>query len=164
MSDNITVSGVIGSDPRHLTTSEGLAITTFRVASSQRRFDTTTKAWVDASTNWFDVAAFRQLATNAAASLRKGDHVVVSGRLRIKPWQNGEKHGLSVEIEAEAMGHDLFWGRSSFIKTPQSLPPVEQDPLPPGIEAIPESPEPSAAGGDGFLPAASSQAGFGSAP
>jgi single-strand DNA-binding protein len=39
MTDNITLTGLVATTPRHLTTSEGLAITSFRLASSQRRFD-----------------------------------------------------------------------------------------------------------------------------
>ncbi|MGG1910219.1 single-stranded DNA-binding protein [Microbacterium sp. NRRL B-14842] len=37
-------------------------------------------------TNWFSIAAFRQLAEHARASLRVGDSVIVSGRLRVRPW------------------------------------------------------------------------------
>jgi single-strand DNA-binding protein len=39
---------------------------------------------------------------------------VVSGRLKIRDWDNGERSGTSVEIEAAAIGHDLTFGTSSF--------------------------------------------------
>lgn len=109
MSDTLTVTGLIATTPRHITTSEGVEILSFRLASSQRRFDKTANRWVDASTNWYTVTAFRNLAVNAYASLNKGDRIVVVGRLRIRDWQNDERTGTNVEIEAETLGHDLFW-------------------------------------------------------
>jgi single-strand DNA-binding protein len=109
MSDTLTVTGLIATTPRHVTTSEGLEITSFRLASSQRRFDKATQQWVDASTNWYTVTAFRNLAVNAIASLNKGDRIVVVGRLRVRDWQTDDRTGTTVEIEAETLGHDLFW-------------------------------------------------------
>jgi len=109
MSDTITVTGLIATTPRHIVTSEGLPITSFRLASSQRRFDKATERWVDASTNWYTVTAFRTLAVNAYASLNKGDRIVVVGRLKIRDWQTDDRTGTNVEIEAETLGHDLFW-------------------------------------------------------
>ena len=117
MSDSITVTGLIATTPRHVVTSEGLPITSFRLASSQRRYDRATEKWIDASTNWYTVTAFRQLAINAVPSLAKGDRVVVSGRLRVRDWQNDDRTGTNVEIEAESIGHDLFWGTATFTRT-----------------------------------------------
>ncbi len=57
MADSITVNGTIASDPRHVTTSEGLEITSFRLASSQRYFDRKRAAFVDGETNWFSEAS-----------------------------------------------------------------------------------------------------------
>jgi single-strand DNA-binding protein len=109
MSDTLTVTGLIATTPRHITNSEGLEITSFRLASSQRRFDKATQRWLDASTNWYTVTAFRNLAVNAIASLNKGDRIVVVGRLRVRDWQTDDRTGTTVEIEAETLGHDLFW-------------------------------------------------------
>jgi single-strand DNA-binding protein len=117
MSDTITVTGLVATTPRHLVTSEGLPITSFRVASTQRRFDRSQEKWIDAETNWYTVSVFRQLAINAAASIKKGERVLVTGRLRIREWQNGERAGTTIEIEADAIGHDLSWGTSVFGRT-----------------------------------------------
>lgn len=116
MSDTITITGLIATTPRHVVTSEGLPITSFRLASSQRRFDKATDKWVDASTNWYTVTSFRQLAINAVPSLSKGDRIVVSGRVRIRDWQTDDRTGTNVEIEAETLGHDLFWGTAVFTR------------------------------------------------
>jgi single-strand DNA-binding protein len=112
MPDLITLTGVVATPPRHITTNAGLDITSFRLASSQRRFDREQKRWVEAETNWYTVTAFRQLAANAAVSVERGQHVVVTGRLRVRAWENAEKSGTTVELEADAVGHDLSWGTS----------------------------------------------------
>jgi len=117
MSESFTVSGLVATTPRHLVTQEGLPITSFRLASSKRRFDRTKKVWVDGETNWFTINSFRQLAINSASSISKGDRIVVSGRLKVRDWDNGERSGTSVEIEADCLGHDLVWGTTQFSRT-----------------------------------------------
>jgi single-strand DNA-binding protein len=122
MSDQITVTGLVATEPRHITTQEGLAVTSFRLASLQRRWNSHTNQWRDDETNWYSVAAFRILATNAAASIQKGHRVIVSGRLKVRQWDAGERSGVSIDIEADAIGHDLVWGQSQFErnKTPEA--------------------------------------------
>lgn len=117
MAENLTVSGLVATTPRHLITADGLPITSFRLASSNRRFDRTAGKWVDGETNWYTITAFRQLGINAAGSVNKGDRIIVQGVLRVRDWDNGERAGTSVEIEAEAIGHDLTWGTSNFTRT-----------------------------------------------
>ncbi|WP_400998995.1 single-stranded DNA-binding protein [Agromyces sp. GXQ0307] len=117
MSDLVTVTGVIGSDPRHNVTATGLPITNFRLASTRRIFDRATGAWKDGETNWYTVSSFRQLALNTARSLRKGERVVVHGRLRIRAWETAERSGTAIEIDADAIGHDLSWGVAVYSKT-----------------------------------------------
>ncbi|HEX4442922.1 MAG TPA: single-stranded DNA-binding protein [Galbitalea sp.] len=114
MTDNITLSGIVASQPRAVTTAEGLAITSFRLASNQRRYDKTQDKWVEGDTNWYTVSTFRQLAANAAVSINKGERVVVSGRLKVREYEAGGKKGISVEVEADALGHDLSWGTAAF--------------------------------------------------
>lgn len=114
MSDNITVTGNIATDPDHKRTSAGVAITSFRLASSQRRFDRATGVWIDGATNFYSVSTFRGLAEHAFASLKKGDRVLLTGRLRLRDWEAGAKRGTTVEIDAEAIGHDLLWGTTTF--------------------------------------------------
>ena len=117
MSETLSVTGLVATTPRHLVTQDGLPITSFRLASSQRRFDRNQNKWIDGETNWFTVTAFRQLAINSAGSINKGDRLVVAGKLRVRDWDNGERAGTSVEIEADSLGHDLTWGSSVFTRT-----------------------------------------------
>ena len=117
MTDTITLTGLVATNPRHIVTSEGLTITSFRLASNQRRFDRGQNAWIDGDTNWYTVTAFRQLGTHVASSLEKGQRVLVIGRVRIRDWETDEKSGTSIEIDAEAIGHDLTWGRATFTRS-----------------------------------------------
>jgi single-strand DNA-binding protein len=117
MADKITVSGLVATTPRHLITSDGLPITSFRLACSYRKFDREQSKWVDGETNWYTVTAFKQLAINTATSIAKGERIVVTGDLRVRDWDNGERAGTSVEIEVTAIGHDLNWGTSNFTRT-----------------------------------------------
>lgn len=114
MTDTITLTGIIATDPRALVTQSGLSITSFRLASTQRRYDRVKGEWLDGETNWYTVTAFRQLAENVLGSLRKGQRVVVTGRLRIRSWESGDRSGMTVEVDADAIGHDLTWGTSTF--------------------------------------------------
>lgn len=116
MTDHISITGIIATQPRSVVTNEGLAICSFRVASPQRHFSKSENQWVDGETNWFTVSAFRQLAEHAVSSLHKGERVVVRGRLKLRQWERDEKTGLSAEIEADALGHDLRWGNSTFTR------------------------------------------------
>ena len=117
MSESLTVSGLVATTPRHLVTQDGLPITSFRLAASQRRFDRSQSKWVDGDTNWYTITAFRQLAINSATSIQKGDRILVQGKVRIRDWDNGERAGTSVELEADSMGHDNSWGTSTFVRT-----------------------------------------------
>ena len=117
MSDHLTITGLVATQPRHIVTSEGLPITSFRLASTQRRFDRGQEKWIDGETNWYTITAFRQLAIHAAGSIEKGQRVVLSGRLRIREWENGERTGTTIDIEVDALGHDLAWGTSAFTRS-----------------------------------------------
>lgn len=120
MTDTITLRGTIGTDPRHVTTASGLDITSFRLASPQRRYDREKQAWVDGDTNWYTISTYRQLARNASSSLKKGEPVIVTGRLKVRPWEAGEKKGLAIEVDAEALGHDLLWGTTTYSRALRS--------------------------------------------
>ena len=110
MSEQISVSGLIATDPRTHTTKEGLSITSFRLAANSRHFDRTKSEWASSATNWYTVLTFRQLASNCSESLSKGDRVLVSGKIKIRDWDNGERTGTSVEIDADSVGLDLSFG------------------------------------------------------
>ena len=138
MTDTITLIGTVATAPRGVTTNSGLSITSFRLASTHRRFDRTENKWIDGDTNWYTVSTFRALAANTLASVKLGERVVVTGRLKIRPWQSGEKSGTAIEVEADALGHDLTWGSAKYSKGTAVPPPRDDDAPPADVEASEE--------------------------
>jgi single-strand DNA-binding protein len=85
------------------------------------------------------VSSFRQLAANAAASVLKGQRVLVTGRVKIREWVKDDRRGVNVDVEAESIGHDLAWGTSTFSRiVTSSAEPVAQ--AGPASESVSESP------------------------
>ena len=121
----VTVSGNVVGDPVVRTTSANVPFVTFRVASNVRRLNFKTGEYADAGTNFVNVTAFRALGVNLANSLKKGEPVIVYGRMRVNQWVNGEKSGTTVEIDAYNVGHDLTWGQTTFTKV--TKPQLNQD-------------------------------------
>lgn len=117
MSDNITVRGFVASEIRSSTTPGGVATASFRLGSTERRYDRTSSTWVDGNTNWFTVQGYRQLAGNMGCSIRKGQRVVVVGRLKMRSWEKEDRTYHVAEIDAESVGHDLMWGSANFTRT-----------------------------------------------
>lgn len=81
------------------------------------------------------MTAFRTLAINAAASIGKGDRVIVAGRIRIREWSSGERSGTSIEVDAEVIGHDLGWGTTEFQRVTVAAEP-ETDTRPEEAETV----------------------------
>ena len=113
----VTVTGYVAQEPVLRLTGSGTKVVNFRVATTERRYDKGVNSWRDGDTLFFSVSCWRNLGENILDSLRKGDPVVVQGRLRDGSW---EKDGVTysrVEIEASAVGHDLSKGVSRFTKS-----------------------------------------------
>ena len=116
MSDNITVRGFVASEIRSSTTPGGVATASFRLGSTERRFDRASSTWVDGNTNWFTVQGYRQLAGNIGCSIKKGQRVIVVGRLKMRSWEKEGRIYHVAEIDAESVGHDLMWGSANFTR------------------------------------------------
>lgn len=117
MSHQFSTIGQIATDPKLFSPAGGAEFCTFRLASTERRYDSAKQEWGDSLPNWFTVNTFRSLATHAKHSFKKGDRVVLTGRLRVRAWEADERRGTSVEIDADGIGHDVRFGTSAFTKT-----------------------------------------------
>lgn len=120
MTDRITIVGNVGSDPAHQITQNGVAITRFSVATTHRWKNKESGQWEDKDTNWYNVSAFRQLADNTFASIKRGDPVIVRGRIVQRAWEAGGRTGTSTDLEAETVGLDLSWGTGSIQRRAKS--------------------------------------------
>src|SRR3954453_18864712 len=105
----VTIVGNLTDDPELRYTPNGAAVAKFRVAVSPR-FKDENGQWKDGDPSSSSVSAWRAPAENAAESLTRGTRVVVTGRLKQRPWQSeeGEMHS-AIEIEADAVGPSLKW-------------------------------------------------------
>jgi single-strand DNA-binding protein len=80
--------------------------------------DRSTGEWADGHTSYVTVICWRKLADNVATCLRKGDPVMVKGRLSVRPYE--DKDGVprtAVEVDASSVGHDLSRGVAQFQRT-----------------------------------------------
>lgn len=123
-----TVIGNAVTDVSLRSTTTGVSVASFRIASNPRRFDKATNSWIEQETNFLTITAWSQLAENVALSVHKGQSLVVSGKLKVRQWQDGEKNGTSVEIDAVSIGHDLNRGTSEFTKIKRVSENFDQDP------------------------------------
>ncbi|PJN21060.1 single-stranded DNA-binding protein [Kitasatospora sp. CB02891] len=110
----VTMVGNAASNVTYRETAGGVAVATFRLAATERRYDRERGDWSDGETTWVTVVAWRRLAVNLVGSVSKGDPVLVSGRLRVREWGEEGSRRTEVEIDARAVGHDLTRGTSLF--------------------------------------------------
>ena len=123
MSDStITVRGWLGNDVS-LRRAGDVPVASFRLACTPRRFNRRTESWSDGLTQWYSVNLWRGLAENCAVSLRRGDPVIVHGRLDTRTYVNADKvEVLSFEIDAIHVGHDLSRGTAAFTRNAKPEP------------------------------------------
>lgn len=113
----MTIAGNVVDDPTMRRIPGGTVVTNFRVASTSRRYDREQQGFVDNTTVFVTVNAWRSLGENVHASLRKGQPVVVSGRFVQRNYVVNEQPRSSYALEATSIGHDLSRGVSTFEKT-----------------------------------------------
>ena len=113
---SITIVGNVVDEVVNRPTTSGLSRVSFRVASTQRRKDRDTGKWVDGHKLFVSVTFWREFAENVAASVKKGDPVVVVGRIFSRQYVKDEANHVAYEIEPESVGHDLARGTAEFKK------------------------------------------------
>jgi single-strand DNA-binding protein len=112
----ISVVGYVASEPSYVKVGRNdIPKLTMRVAWTTRRRDAASGQWVDANTSFVWVTCWRRLADNLATCLRKGDPVVLRGRLDVRSFvgRDGQRR-TSVEVDANTLGHDLNRGVAGF--------------------------------------------------
>jgi single-strand DNA-binding protein len=116
MSDtHVTLHGWVGNDVTHREVN-GTPVVNLRVASTPRI--KRKGSWQDGDTTWYTVSAWRSLADNVAESIKKGDAVIVHGRLRSESWQREDGQvSNTLVVEATLIGHDLCRGTSVFLRS-----------------------------------------------
>lgn len=103
----LTVVGKVVSEITQTTTANGFKKCSFRVGAQERRFDREAQKWVDGDRVYVQVICWRKLAEGVAASLFRGDNVVVTGRLMLNEWEVDGQPRSRFELDARAIGPDL---------------------------------------------------------
>lgn len=122
----VTVAGTVGTDVSHAA-GERSNRARFRMATAERYLDRSTGEWVERETVWLEVVCWKVLADHVAASIHKGDPVLVRGRLRVSTWESEQGPRQSLQVIATSVGHDLSRGRATFSRQRRTQ---EADPPP----------------------------------
>ncbi|MBE1877324.1 single-stranded DNA-binding protein [Myceligenerans pegani] len=125
----VTVTGNAGSDPVIRRSGSGNEWTTFSVASTRRIRDTNGEFY-DGPTIWFQVKAWGHAAVNISKSVKKGQPVMVAGRLEVDEWGDEARRRTSLVINADSVGPNLMKGRAEF----QRVIPADEPPGASGSE------------------------------
>lgn len=124
----ITVVGNLVADPVLRVVPGERDLARFRIASNVRRYDAELGRVVDVRTSFFSVSCWGYLAANVGESLRRGERVVVSGRLEVREYTGDDKVlRTSVDITADSVGPDLTYGVSRFTKVRRGTAEVAPD-------------------------------------
>lgn len=115
----VTLQGWVGSEVDLRDVGE-TQVASFRVGCTPR-FNRG-GVWVDGETSWFTVNCWRGLGRNVAESVRKGDPVVVHGRVKVDVWEREDQPpSVSWIVDATFVGHDLNRGTSYFAKSARAV-------------------------------------------
>ena len=136
----ITVIGNVVKSPERKRTQNG-SVTNFRVAETERRFDSGKQEWIDGSTFFVDVECWGELGGNVSHSVSKGDPVIVLGNIRLDEWESEQGHRSRPQVKANVVALNLARGTADFRRT-QRAAGVEQ-PAPADQESAPEYGEPA---------------------
>lgn len=105
--NTLTLAGNLTQDPELRFTAQGIALCDLQVVTSKsvKKDDGT---WESKDAVFWTVTAWRQLAENAAASLKKGMGVIIIGTPITKEWEgkDGTKR-TKVEINADHVALSL---------------------------------------------------------
>ena len=136
MLNNIILQGRLTRDPEMKATASGISLVTFALAC-ERDYKITNG---ENNTDFFEVVAWRGTADFIQRNFRKGQMVIVNGRLQTRQWtaEDGSKR-KAVEITAESV---YFCGRENGGQateqtTEQPAEVEEQTPVPVEIEELP---------------------------
>lgn len=104
MLNHITIMGRLTKDPELRRTGTGVAVTSFTVACERDFGEKGQK-----ETDFIDCVAWRGTADFVNSFFKKGNMIVVSGRLQIRSWtdKNGEKRR-----NAEVVADNVYFGEA----------------------------------------------------
>lgn len=133
--NNVRIVGRLTMEPELRYTPSGAAVLQLHIAVNRRYQDKKTQEWKD-DASFFVVNQWGQAAERNAEKFKKGDPVLIDGRLRSRSWEKDGKKSYAVEVVAmsiqslvkrETSGEAS--GQPSSGDQPGETPPVPADML-----------------------------------
>lgn len=97
----VITEGTLVADPELRYTPNGVAVTSFRVASNSRRKSEQTGEWENADSTFLNVSCFRGLAENVAREFSKGSKVNLIGRLKQRDVEKDGQKRTFYDVNAD---------------------------------------------------------------
>lgn len=107
--NKVILVGNLGQDPEIRYMSDGTAVTTFRIATSETWKDKQTGEKKE-QTEWHRIVAWRRLGEICGEYLSKGSQVYVEGKLQTRTWEKDGVTRYTTEIVASTV--QFLGGRS----------------------------------------------------
>ena len=120
--NTIILRGFVTAEPKFWQTSPTQTpLAEIRLGHTPRRLNRATGEWEDGETSYYTVKCWRRLAVNVKGSLRKGDMILVRGKVVMRTWvDDQQRNRVQMQVEADSVGHDLAFGWSHFNRGDQS--------------------------------------------
>lgn len=117
------VVGHLAADPELKFLPTGVAVCNVTVASTPKTFNRQTNEWTDGETLWMRGAVWREYAEHVAASLHKGDRVIMTGRLVSRSYDKDGEKRTSVEMQVDEIGPALRYADATVVKAERTQAP-----------------------------------------
>jgi single-strand DNA-binding protein len=111
--NKIIIVGNLGRDPELRYTPQGTPVTSFTLATNEKRKNKQSGEW-EPVTTWFRVTLWGRQAETASQYLVRGRSVYIEGRLRVEEWTDRdgkprhtlEVHGMDMQFIGDRGGQD----------------------------------------------------------
>ncbi len=128
---SVTLVGRVGNNPQVSLGPSGDRAS-FRMITTERRFDKAADDWVDGDEFGVSVVCWKALANAVLATVRKGDPLVVTGRIATRRFDKDGVTQYFTEVKADVVGLDIGRAGNRFVRqSPESRPgttrPADQD-------------------------------------
>jgi len=114
---SVTLVGRAGTHPQVSVGSTGDRVN-LRVVATERYFDRTANDWVDGDEFGVTVVCWRSLGKAVLNTVRKGDPVIVCGRIATRRFDKNGTTQYFTEVKADFVGLDVAKSGSRFSRNP----------------------------------------------
>jgi single-strand DNA-binding protein len=134
----LDVVGNLTDDPELRYTKNGTAVCGFAVANTPRAKNAATGTWENEPTVYYNCTVWGPPAENVAATLRKGQRVIVKGAIHDDSYTNKEgKKVTGIKVVVEHVGPDLRFATATVTSSRGDNHTPSSSPFPPSAPAQP---------------------------